>query len=168
MTSMRRLNRRLLRWRRYAARTYWSPRMTQPRWMLPRSAVACSPGHTRAWDALQREIERRCWAETPEVWLGGPAGEGALIGDVLGGCDVCGMPDPYRGQGDGIGSCDCPRCDCGAARSSSFCACDPACSDCLSKTCEGDCDEVAYADEDSDPWPPGVVTEYAFAERGLL
>ena len=31
-------------------------------------------------------------------------------------CDVCGLPDPYRGQGDGIGSCDCPRCDCGAAQ----------------------------------------------------
>ena len=27
-------------------------------------------------------------------------------------CPVCGLPDAYRGQGDGIGSCDCPRCDC--------------------------------------------------------
>lgn len=27
-------------------------------------------------------------------------------------CLVCGLPDSYRGQGDGIGSCDCPRCDC--------------------------------------------------------
>lgn len=40
-------------------------------------------------------------------------------------CDVCGLPDNYRGQGDGIGSCDCPRCDCGAARSSQFCVCEP-------------------------------------------
>jgi hypothetical protein len=23
----------------------------------------------------------------------------------------CGMYDPYDGQGDGIGSCDCPRCE---------------------------------------------------------
>ena len=27
-------------------------------------------------------------------------------------CWLCGLPDPYRGQGDGIGSCECPRCDC--------------------------------------------------------
>lgn len=39
-------------------------------------------------------------------------------------CDVCGLPDPYNGQGDGIGSCDCPRCDgCDAAAGSEFCAC---------------------------------------------
>jgi hypothetical protein len=30
-------------------------------------------------------------------------------------CFDCNMPDPYNGAGDGIGSCDCPRCeDCGA------------------------------------------------------
>lgn len=39
-------------------------------------------------------------------------------------CDVCGLPDPYNGQGDGIGSCDCPRCDGGeAAANSAFCTC---------------------------------------------
>lgn len=27
-------------------------------------------------------------------------------------CLDCGLPDPYNGQGDGIGSCDCPRCQC--------------------------------------------------------
>lgn len=41
-------------------------------------------------------------------------------------CDVCGLPDPYRGQGDGIGSCDCPPCDGGeAAQWSVFCTCPP-------------------------------------------
>lgn len=31
-------------------------------------------------------------------------------------CFECGMPDPYNGHGDGIGSCMCPRCDqCGWA-----------------------------------------------------
>ena len=41
-------------------------------------------------------------------------------------CDVCGLPDPYNGQGDGIGSCDCPRCDGGeAAASSVLCTCPP-------------------------------------------
>ena len=38
-------------------------------------------------------------------------------------CDVCLLPDPYDGDGDGIGSCDCPRCECGAAYGSVFCSC---------------------------------------------
>ncbi|MBM7788877.1 hypothetical protein [Tenggerimyces flavus] len=38
-------------------------------------------------------------------------------------CDVCGLPDPYNGSGDGIGSCDCPRCECGEAHFSSLCSC---------------------------------------------
>ena len=39
-------------------------------------------------------------------------------------CDVCGLPDPYNGNGDGIGSCDCPRCDhgCGVAAMSGLCS----------------------------------------------
>jgi hypothetical protein len=40
-------------------------------------------------------------------------------------CDVCGLPDHHHGRGDGIGSCDCPRCDCGSARHSVFCDCYP-------------------------------------------
>lgn len=41
-------------------------------------------------------------------------------------CDVCGLPDPYNGAGDGIGSCECPRCDGGeAAASSVLCICPP-------------------------------------------
>jgi len=32
-------------------------------------------------------------------------------------CVECGLPDD--GWGDGIGSCDCPRCDCGECR---YCA----------------------------------------------
>lgn len=27
-------------------------------------------------------------------------------------CQLCGLPDHYRGFGDGIGSCECPRCEC--------------------------------------------------------
>lgn len=145
MSSMRKLRRRLRCWDRYAAR-----------YGLPSSVLADAvhirlsfTGHRRAYLAVKAEDERRFWAETPEVWLGGPAGEAALIADVLGTCDVCGLPDLHHGHGDGIGSCDCPRCDCGTARSSQFCSCDPACSYCLSKACEGDCDE-AYADEPDD------------------
>lgn len=41
-------------------------------------------------------------------------------------CDVCSLPDFYNGAGDGIGSCDCPRCDgCPAAAGSVFCQCPP-------------------------------------------
>ncbi|MET9303209.1 hypothetical protein ABZX66_28200 [Micromonospora aurantiaca] len=68
-------------------------------------------------------------------------------------CDVCGLPDPYRGQGDGIGSCDCPRCDCGAARSSAFCTCPDEGCDCGDPDC-GWYDDCA-ADE---PWPDDVVS----------
>jgi len=55
-------------------------------------------------------------------------------------CFVCGLPDPYRGNGDGIGSCDCPRCDCCAAGPDE---CD----------CRRDFDEI-YDDPDGpfDPW----------------
>ena len=27
-------------------------------------------------------------------------------------CQRCGLTAPYRGPGDGIGSCECPRCQC--------------------------------------------------------
>lgn len=27
-------------------------------------------------------------------------------------CPRCGLPDYYAGDGDGIGSCECPRCEC--------------------------------------------------------
>lgn len=41
-------------------------------------------------------------------------------------CDVCGLPDLHNGQGDGIGSCECPPCDGGeAADGSVFCTCPP-------------------------------------------
>lgn len=49
-------------------------------------------------------------------------------------CDVCDLPDPYDGAGDGIGSCECPRGDCGYPDWSVFCTCPtdddgPACWD---------------------------------------
>ena len=48
-------------------------------------------------------------------------------------CDVCLLPDPYNGAGDGIGSCECPRCDCGTATNSHLCTC---------------------PDDEEDQWPP--------------
>jgi hypothetical protein len=144
VASLRKLNRRLLRWRRWSRGNAPYTYSLDPRPKIP-------PGHWRAWNAVVAEQDRRCWAETPEIWLGGPAGEQVLIRDVLGTCDVCGLPDLHRGHGDGIGSCDCPRCDCGVARSSALCSCDPSCIHCLSKTCEGDCDE-AYGDSGDVDW----------------
>lgn len=43
-----------------------------------------------------------------------------------------------------------------------------ACPDCgrLESVCGGDCDE-RFGSE-SEPWPPEVVTEYGFEEKGLL
>ncbi|MET8908374.1 hypothetical protein [Micromonospora sp. NPDC004551] len=64
-------------------------------------------------------------------------------------CDVCGLPDPYNGDGDGIGSCDCPRCDhgCGVARGSYLCCGDDD---------PGD-DSDAGWDHDGEPWPDDVI-----------
>ncbi|EEP73524.1 hypothetical protein MCAG_03851 [Micromonospora sp. ATCC 39149] len=59
-------------------------------------------------------------------------------------CDICGLPDPYQGQGDGIGSCDCPRCECGTPRGSYLCTCDPD-------------DPDAGWDDDGQPWPDDVT-----------
>lgn len=57
-------------------------------------------------------------------------------------CDVCLLPDPYQGQGDGLSSCDCPRCEggCGLADGSGLC------------TCPGESPDLP-------PWPPGTILE---------
>jgi len=40
-------------------------------------------------------------------------------------CFDCNLPDHYNGAGDGIGSCDCPRCDrCGEPPGLCTAACD--------------------------------------------
>lgn len=54
-------------------------------------------------------------------------------------CFNCGLPDPYRGQGDGIGSCDCPRCAYG-------CGAGPQECDCYRDS--GDYDETVWGDDD--------------------
>jgi len=70
VTSMRRLNRRLTRWQRYSAR------------YRDRCDYAMPWGQIRAKAAVVDEQERCFWDETPEIWLGGPEGEAALIADV--------------------------------------------------------------------------------------
>ena len=55
----------------------------------------------------------------------------------------CGLPDPYNGDGDGIGSCECPRCEwCGAAP--------------LECSCESDDDYLP-------DWPDDVIVEQPVA-----
>ena len=153
MTSLRKLRRRLLRWKRYTAKTTGGRGRYGWEYRWPN-------GHVRAMLAVNAEEERRFWAETPEVWLGGLAGEAALIADV----------DPYAGYGP----CYCLGCIGSGRCEHEDAETDDACPYCLSKTCDGDCDEAAYADEldddagHGDDWPPHVVTEHAFAERGLL
>lgn len=37
-------------------------------------------------------------------------------------CPECLLPDPYGGEGDGIGSCDCHRCErCGGPDPAGMC-----------------------------------------------
>lgn len=56
-------------------------------------------------------------------------------------CPECNLPDPYGGEGDGIGSCDCPRCPaCGEP--------DPAGFHNDGTTCDGD--DLGIPD-----WPDG-------------
>lgn len=117
MTSLRRLRRRLLRWERYAAKTgHESPRMGRSfsRWSNPASWLR---GHCRAFDAVEIEVERRFWDETPEIWLGGPEGESALIADVLGDRYAAGHDEPNynccrAGEEDHPGPCVVPCLDC--------------------------------------------------------
>ncbi len=73
MASRRRLRRRLLRWERYADQVggNLSPREFRGR---PLS------GYWRAFEAVHGQ-EERIW-EQRGTWMGGPAGEAALIADV--------------------------------------------------------------------------------------
>lgn len=97
--------------------------------------------------AFYGEQERRFWAETPEIWLGGPEGEQALIADVFG--------DEERRRIEHRDAC--------------WAGCDDLhddpCEYCELPDCLGDCWGEEY--EDDDP-TPRVVTEHAFADRGLL
>lgn len=118
MPSMRTLDRRCLRWHRFAEKTYWNPRVARPARLGPSDVIAY--GHRRAWDAREAERERRqCFA--------------------------------LYGPGTDDGPCDC-------------------------LDCSGDdspegwelADEEDALDDEGYPWPPGVIVEHAFAERGLL
>lgn len=70
-------------------------------------------------------------------------------GGAVTSCFDCGLPDAYNGQGDGIGSCECPRCySCGAPPQGCDCA--------WTEDDWGD-DEPDDDAGHGDDWPPGVV-----------
>lgn len=54
---MRKLNRRMLRWQRYAEKTYWNPRVTRPAQSTRSGGM--TPRHWAAWAELADEQERR-------------------------------------------------------------------------------------------------------------
>lgn len=123
MTSMRKLNRRLLRWQRYARRTCWNPRVTRPRWMGP--DVAMADGHTRAWSAQQEELERRrCFTPYDRVIDDEPcdcpdcagnyrcctAGDDGHPGPCVTTCTSCGG-DGRCPECGGVDDLGCSECD---------------------------------------------------------
>lgn len=117
MASLRRLNRRLLRWNRYAAKVGFD-RINRR-----------ESGWQRAFDAVADERFRR------NPYYGyGPCYCVGCIGQGL--CDNDGPVD------DDEFFCGDPDCSCGDAPD----------------------DDAGHGDD----WPPDVVTETSFADRGLL
>lgn len=57
-------------------------------------------------------------------------------------CPACGLPDDYRGEGDGIGSCECSRCDC----------CGRGPDDCECRRDWNDYDHAEDLDDEFDPF----------------
>lgn len=143
MTSMRTLNRRLLRWRRYARRTCWNPRVTRPiGWgrdtVIPRGMVAAFHAVEAEWQRRAdraRDLNVRAWNDGYAPYPGGECYCGGCIG--MGPCDDLAP--------DGIDDIDDDCVSCG----------DPA--------CRGDCEDDL--DDDEGEWPPGIVT---IDTRGLL
>jgi hypothetical protein len=95
----------------------WDPHRMWLEQCTPRQRRRLMHKERRSWVTYSRRSRDMPWDPRYD------APDGSVY--VSGGCDVCGLPDPYRGTGDGIGSCDCPRCECGEARSSAFCTCPP-------------------------------------------
>jgi hypothetical protein len=146
MASMRKLSRRLAAWRRYAQRTPVGP------WELRR----VTGGHWRAFVAVQRERSRR---RLPNDWDSGPARPWPGL-------------DPLRQfavyEPDGLDD-DRPRCNVENLGEVCYCTRRPVCpfADDEDNEPHGPDDEDDAYDDEGYPWP-GVVTEHAFSERGLL
>ncbi len=142
MASMRKLRRRLAAWERYDTRN-----------QAIAGGWACAtllPGLNRARDDVRHEKWRR----------------GLLSGQrYTPNCYGCGLPDSYRGRGDGIGSCDCPRCpSCGAGPE--LCDCrDDGMWCCGGANCMGECGDDEYLQ-----WPDDVFrpVETATVVGGVL
>jgi hypothetical protein len=127
MASLTRLRRRLLRWQRYAVATGWTSEWaklvrsrppsvwhynSEPRQRAYARRHRLLLGLVQAAAAVDVEEDRRFWADTLKVWLGGPAGEQALIADVTPPaepCDLCQSRDcPGDCWADDV--CGCGDC----------------------------------------------------------
>ncbi|SNY28957.1 hypothetical protein [Paractinoplanes atraurantiacus] len=156
MASLRKLRRRQLRWVRYDNRTARHDRAIPP--------IKVPPGLIRAARRVEAEIDRRFWAETPEIWLGGPEGEAALIDDVLG--ERCCLTGEQEGHdGPCVVACDecngdgrCP--DCGGVDDLGCDLCDG------SGSCPRGCDSGEVVVEEF--FPARVSVETVTVAGGLL
>lgn len=131
MASLRKLRRRAAVWCRYIGRYRNLTTSASDPW------PHYPPGYWRAKGAVDRLVERRFWDETPEVWLGGPDGEAALIADVL----TEDRPRCSLTPGDG-GYCLCivrPGCQSGPGIND-------LCEYCEDPACYGDCWGEEYDD----------------------
>lgn len=153
MASLRKLNRRLARWYRYARRTYWSPRVTPPTWQGRRASIAF--GHRRAWDAREKERERRqCHT------LYGPG-----MDDGPCDCFDCTSPDDYRccdaGDDDHPGPCVTTCTGCYGAGRCPYCGGedDLGCSECDGSGSCPDCWGQGEHVEDVYIGPPIVTVD---------
>ena len=59
-------------------------------------------------------------------------------------CWDCRLVDPYNGQGDGIGSCECPRCE--------HCGGRPLRCDCSDEDVLTDEEAIAAFEDDREDW----------------
>lgn len=155
MASLRRLRRRLLRWERYM-------RHYPHQWW-----IGTPPGHDRAASAVADENRRRFWAETRPIRLTGQA----WVDAVRPGWLV--EPDDNRccgaGDNDHPGPCVTTCLSCGGDGRCPDCGGidDLGCGECGGSLSCPDCGGEGEHVEDV-YISPRVVTEHAFADRGLL
>jgi hypothetical protein len=105
VSSRRQLRRNVHRFARYRARYV---RLVTPSRRLAVTVRAAGEAHARAVERLSRNADEAYaqWRKTDE------GSHECRPFYVSLGCSSCGLPDPYCGAGDGIGSCECSRCDC--------------------------------------------------------
>jgi hypothetical protein len=105
VSSRRQLRRRVHLFARYRARYV---RLVTPSGRLAVTVRAAGEAHARAVERLSRNADEAYaqWRKSDE----GAHHCRALVVE-MDYCLNCGLPDLHNGTGDGIGSCECPRCE---------------------------------------------------------